>query len=690
MFLNLSRSIYRYATLAAIALLSFGGKPAPVLAQVEEVPRDRAPTLIPRPLPPSEQPLPERTPAPPPEIPLEPIAPPPEEEVPAEAAELTVPVQQFVVEDSTVFDADDLAKLAWRVALLPDDEELEPDSEGEDIVRRTTNEVHKFAAYYCPDDLLDELLAESLAEPINDFTAEPESSEREAEEERVEAQIDDWAAEIESLESQVGVELTAELTFEQLLRARSAITQLYVTCGYITSGAILPPNQTPAVEEGIVRIRVVEGRLEDEGIIVNVEGRNRLNESYIRSRLNLAASEPLNRRDLLQGLQLLQLDPLIRRISAELQTGTRPATNILQVTVDEADSFTATLTANNYRSPSVGSFERGISVNQANLLGFGDGFNFAYNNTDGSNGIETNYTIPLSPRDDTLRLAYGYTESEVVEDPFDVLGIEATSRYYELSLRHPLSRTPTEEWALGFTFTRQESQTELSIDDLGPTPLSPGADDEGRTEISALRFTQEWINRSNRQVLAARSQFSLGVDWLDATTNDDGAPDSRFLAWRGQGQWARLLDDRGTLLLLRGDVQLTGDALVPLEQFGLGGPTSVRGYRQDALLTDNGALATAELRYRLPIIRSDDQQDGVFVVPFFDLGKGWNVESKDPDPSALVGVGVGLLWQQDELFHDGDSIYARLDWGIPLVSDDSRDRTWQESGIYFSIEYSPF
>ena len=33
---------------------------------------------------------------------------------------------------------------------------------------------------------------------------------------------------------------------------------------------------------------------------------------------------------------------------------------------------------------------------------------------------------------------------------------------------------------------------------------------------------------------------------------------------------------------------------------------------------------------------------------------------------------------------------ARLDYGIPLISVSSTDRTWQENGIYFSVFYNPF
>lgn len=471
----------------------------------------------------------------------------------------------------------------------------------------------------------------------------------------------------------VTAQFVGTISFAELLQARSAVTQLYVEQGYITSGAFIPPQ---TLEDGVVVIQVVEGSLE----AVNVTGNRRLRSSYIRDRLQLAGETPLNVPELLEGLQLLQLDPLIERISADLQAGVRPGTSLLQVEVDEADSFGVTPSFDNGRSPSVGSVRRQINVTQANLLGFGDGLSVGYTNTEGSNGVDASYSIPINPRDGRIQLGFGMTESEVIEQPFDELQIQSTSRYFELGYRQPLHRTPTNEFALGVSFTNQSSQTELGIDDIGPFPLSPGADEEGRTRVSALRFYQEWTERSSQHVLAARSQFSLGVGLFDATINE-GAPDSQFLSWRGQGQWVRLLAP-DFLLLVRGDVQLAPEGLLPLEQFGLGGQQSIRGYRQDALLTDNGALFSAEVR--VPVLRIPEWDGLLQVVPFLDAGTAWNIDTPDPDPRHLAGAGMGVLWQM------GDTFSARLDVGFPLVSVESRESTWQENGIYFSVSFTPF
>lgn len=463
------------------------------------------------------------------------------------------------------------------------------------------------------------------------------------------------------------------IAFTQLLQARDAISELYIKKGYITSGAYIPPQ---TLTSGVVKIQVVEGGLED----IQITGTGRLNRNYVRSRLALATSPPFNRDRLLEALQLLQQNPLIQNLSAELSAGSRPGTSILSVRVREAKSFNTQIALDNGRSPSVGSFRRRLQINEANLLGLGDNLTVGYTNTDGSNSFDASYTLPLNPRNGTLTFNYANTSSNVIERPFNILDIESASRYYDLTFRQPIVQTPTQEFALGLTASRRESDISslLQREGVPASELSPGADEQGRTRVSSLQFFQEWTSRNSREVIAARSAFNFGIGAFDATINAN-APDSRFFSWQGQAQWVRLLAE-DTLLLIRANMQLADRSLLPIEQFGLGGLGSVRGYRQDLLLTDNGVFATAEVQY--PILRIPQWQGVLQVVPFVDVGSAWNSLRQNPEVNTLASVGLGLQWRQ------GDRFTARLDWGIPLVYVDSRERTWQENGVYFSILYN--
>ncbi|MEM8806781.1 MAG: ShlB/FhaC/HecB family hemolysin secretion/activation protein [Cyanobacteria bacterium P01_G01_bin.38] len=464
-----------------------------------------------------------------------------------------------------------------------------------------------------------------------------------------------------------------EVSFAELLELRSEITQFYVDRGFVTSGAFIPPQ---TVEDDIVKVQVIEGELED----IVIRGTHRLSPAYVRSRIGLVASPPLNVDELLEGLQRLQIDPLIETISADLQAGVRPGTSLLVIELTEADSFAVTGDIANRRSPNIGGVERQISVSENNLLGIGDQIVLEYSDTDGSGGVDLSYTVPLSPNNDTLQLRGGFSNSRVIDSVFSVLDISSDSYYADLTYRHPFIESPTEELAAGLTFSYQENQTSLGIDDIGPFPLSPGADDNGITSVTALRFFQEWTQRSPKHVLALRSQFNLGVDWLGATDND-AAPDSEFFSWRGQGQWVQLLG-KDALFFLRGDVQIATDAMLSQEQFGVGGQQSVRGYRQDTLLRDSGALLSAELRF--PVLRVPEWEGVLQVTPFLDAGTGWNFRGNPPGPDVLVGTGLGLLWQQ------GDDFSARFDWGIPLVDFDDLGDSFQDNGFYFSVRYTPF
>ena len=141
----------------------------------------------------------------------------------------------------------------------------------------------------------------------------------------------------------------------------------------------------------------------------------------------------------------------------------------------------------------------------------------------------------------------------------------------------------------------------------------------------------------------------------------------------------RLAKNSDSLLVVRTNIQLADRGLLPVEQFRIGGVNSVRGYRQDLSFTDNGLFLGTEVR--LPIMRWDNVEGVLQIVPFVDFGVGWNSSDvPEPEHNSLAGVGFGLLWQMS------DRLSARFDWGIPLMDVTSEEKTLQENGLYFTID----
>ena len=272
------------------------------------------------------------------------------------------------------------------------------------------------------------------------------------------------------------------LTFAEVLQVRSAITQLYVERGYITSGAVVPPQTYR--DGGVVEIRAIEGGLDE----IKISGNRRLRPGYIRSRIKVGISTPLNIDRLLERLQVLQLNPLVENISADLQAGTQPGSNVLAVTVTEANSFDLSYSFDNNRVPSVGTFRHDFRITEGNLFGFGDRVSVGYRFTEGSDEVDFDYTLPVNGYDGSLRFVTKLNDNEVIEDPFDVLDIESDTELYELTFRQPVVQTPTRDVVLGLTASHQSSQSFLGIDDIGPFPLSPGADERGARRFRRCAF----------------------------------------------------------------------------------------------------------------------------------------------------------------------------------------------------------
>ncbi|MBT9317585.1 ShlB/FhaC/HecB family hemolysin secretion/activation protein [Leptothoe spongobia] len=469
------------------------------------------------------------------------------------------------------------------------------------------------------------------------------------------------------IDEQVACYLDQEIRLSDLFNLRSRITKLYLEAGYITSGAFVPNNQE--LTNGTVQIQVIEGEIED----LQINGLTRLRQSYVRDRLVRAMTPPFNQRDLEQGLQLLQIDPALERVNAELTAGNGPGKSLLILDLQEADTFGLSLGTDNYRSPSIGSAGVNIGLTVRHPLGVGDNLTASYGNTDGLDLYDVSYAIPVNARDGTLRVRASNSDSRIVQDDFRDVGIRSETTTLSAGFRQALIQTPAEEFALGLDFDWKRSESFI-LDDI-PFSFSLGPE-EGKSQVSALRFYQDWVKRSQSRVLAARSQFSIGLDIFDATTNDSGI-DGRFFSWLGQFQWIEQVSPR-FLVLTRVGAQLTPDALLPIERFSLGGIGTVRGYSQNQLVTDN--TVTGSVEFRIPVTKDPNKLQ---LTPFLEAGVGWNNQIPDPDPSFIAGLGLGMRWAINP------DLSLRLDYGIPLIEADDTGDSLQENGLYFLLNYQP-
>jgi hemolysin activation/secretion protein len=113
----------------------------------------------------------------------------------------------------------------------------------------------------------------------------------------------------------------------------------------------------------------------------------------------------------------------------------------------------------------------------------------------------------------------------------------------------------------------------------------------------------------------------------------------------------------------------------------------VRGYRENLLLADRGAIGSAELSHPLDLTREDRGgfDWGAFSISAFaDAAHLRNAREPHPGVKTIAGVGVALAWNPSE------ALSARIAWAEDLKEVPvSGSRDLQDRGFHFRVTLRP-
>ncbi|HCT99292.1 MAG TPA: hypothetical protein DF614_04275 [Methylococcaceae bacterium] len=456
-----------------------------------------------------------------------------------------------------------------------------------------------------------------------------------------------------------------DVRIDELEALRQHITRYYIEHGYINSGARIAPD---ALQHGVLHIDIVEGKLDD----VHVHGQGNLREDYIRHRLR--SDEPLNVVQLQEKFQLLLTDPLIAGMKGSLLPSAHSNGSLLDVEITRARPYQVTLFSNNYRPPSIGAEGGGVSAWVSNLTGLGDRLDFTFQGSDGSQLYSGGWRVPLF--DDGTQVYFNFTEgdSSVIESA-QALNINSQVHNIEAGISHPIIDSLRRKLTIGSSFALRQNDTTLLDHSFS---LISGVN-SGQTQATVVRFYQEHIERMEKQVLALRSTFSVGLDALGATVQNAPYPSSEFFAWLGQGQYAHQLLDNTSQVVLRSNIQLSNHALLPLERMAVGGVNTVRGYRENELVRDEGFNSSIEFHY--PLFGELTSAHHLTLMPFMDYGGAWN---QNASATYLHSTGLGLNWKWNQL-------EAEFYWAHKINAPQIRQHSnLQDEGIHFQVKWEAF
>ena len=433
------------------------------------------------------------------------------------------------------------------------------------------------------------------------------------------------------------------ISLADLYGVAEQITRLYRNSGYILTQVIVPPQ---TIEGGNARLSVVEGFI--DRVSVNMEqGAKSEPASAMKLIRDYAGRIPsgraLNVKDLERYILLINDLPGVeaRGVISPSANKTGAADLMIMVRRNPMDGLIA---IDNYGTRYLGPVQLSGAVvanswlgNNESLTGqlvvapgFEDNANLelgygmvSYGHTLNASGLKVDLTASYTSTDP------GYTLAD--------LGVHGTSRFLGAALSYPAIRTRSTNLYTTLKFDTQDVETRNDFED---------------TRKDSIRALRGGVRVEHLDALLGAGlntldlELSKGLDLFGASEREDANKsraegDSGFLKLTAEYQRLQRLAPQWNLLFgVKG--QLSNDALLSAEEFGVGGMSYGRGFDPSEIIGDEGLAGKLELQWNMAGELAFTHSNQFYG--FFDAGRIWNddpaTNSQKSDTVTSAGLGV--------------------------------------------------
>jgi hemolysin activation/secretion protein len=463
--------------------------------------------------------------------------------------------------------------------------------------------------------------------------------------------------------------------FADVQRALEALEGAYRDRGYGVIQVALPEQD---ITKGVVRFNIIQPKIGK----VTVEGNEHFSKENVRRALpSIKEGETPNSNDIARNLQVASEHP-VKQTNVLLRSGASEGLVDVNVRVTDDRPWRLVGTLDNSGTPDTGNWRLGVGYQHTNLFDRDHTLSLQYITSPGHFGdvaiYGVGYRIPYYHLNSSLDLFAGYSDvdSGTVAGLFAVSGrgsiYGARWNYYL-----PKWEDVEQKVYLGIDYRAYQNNVTLAgigfVPDITVRPVSlgyaglkrmtasewafnaslarniPGADDGSAADFQATRFGAD----KDYTILRYGTSFS------HAFRNE----------WQGRIAYVG---------------QYTKDALVPGEQFGIGGVETVRGYLPREAANDRGYATQLELytpNFAASAGLSDKWRSR--LVGFYDFGA---VSRNDVLPGEQAGkylasTGVGLR------VAFGKTVSLRMDLAQILKAYGTRQTNEQRLNASLAIIY---
>lgn len=435
-----------------------------------------------------------------------------------------------------------------------------------------------------------------------------------------------------------------------LLAAADAVEAELTERGFGFHRVILPPQ---TLEGGVVRLDVIEFKLST----VEVEGAEFVSDTNVRRALpSVNPGAPPNTRRLARDLRVANQHPS-RRLGVTFKESEEDDALTAAVKVDDSrpwqvfGSFTNIGTKESSRPRLTG------GVLHSNLWGRDHAFSGSYSTSperpEDVSQYGLTYSAPIYSY--ASRVSGFFVSSDIAIGEVGGIDISGAGEFYGLSLTHSLLRRWGFEHDVTVSLQNRLFENSSSI---------AGIVLSGAPKVRSAPFSLGYSTRGRyRDIrIQAAATYSVNTGWGDNNNEDAyrltrNAAEDDFQVLRFAINASAPLPN-GFSVRTAFDSQVTGQALITGEQFGLGGANSVRGFEERALTGDSGLQGTLEVS-----TPSYEALRGLRMIGFLDTGYR---HVNDPAPGQntddmIASMGFGFRWRYQ------DKVGFALDWAQALA-----------------------
>ena len=432
-------------------------------------------------------------------------------------------------------------------------------------------------------------------------------------------------------------------------RAQDALAAAYRDLGYGTVQVSLPEQN---INAGVIRFRVLQPKVSK----VAVDGNKHFDNANIRHSLpSLKEGDVPNSGAIARNLQITGEHP-VKRTTVLMRTAENPEAVDVNVKVEDTKPWRIVATLDNTGNGDTGYLRAGIGFQHTNLFNLDHTISAQYvTSPTQPNKVSifgVGYHAPYYRLNSSMDVFAGYSDvnSGTVQGLFNVAG---SGTIFGARWNYYLPKLGTADQKLTFGIDYRAYHNDVTVAGISLVP-----------DITVAPVSLVYAGSVKGS--ASEVHYSAGVSTNIPGSNDGKAADflrSRFNAndhykiFRySASAVTSFAKDWQARAALNG--QYTRDALVVGEQFGLGGPESLRGYLVREVSNDKGASAQFEV-FTPDLARTVGLPEGfrVRAVGFYDAGTVSRNQALPGEVTSrtIADVGLGLR------VHYGKQLSLRVD-----------------------------